>query len=250
MELQNIAHQINHHHEQAHGKALEAIEHAKAAGELLLRIKAALPHGTFTKWIEVNLTVSDRQAQRYIAVAKGKPMPIRQLAGKTDTRVSVFKPEVKASEGIWDGENWKPERWHTYLFNDGQSTFWVTPNPQGAFHVCKHYNGLRMATKGFYWRYTIFSTISDPDLTSEFYMGTRSPIINANGIQAVLKSYGLSDLKNSFVFGSEDRAGNERPFGEPSSENWYWDNDEPDDALFQTMKKMHFINANGAAVFN
>jgi len=90
---QSIIDQINAHHQNAIKQAQNAIESAKAAGELLLQVKASLPHGTFTSWIKNNLNVSDRQAQRYMAVAQGKPVPLRKLVDKTDT-VSVFTDEL------------------------------------------------------------------------------------------------------------------------------------------------------------
>ncbi len=246
-DLDNIISQINHHHMQAHQKAIEAVEEARKAGFLLLELKKALPHGSFHKWIEANLTVSVRQAQRYIAVAQGKTVPIRQLAGKHDT-VSHLEPKITESVGIWENDHWRPEPSCSYLFYENDASYWVTNSPNGAFHVCKHYSGQPMFTKNFYWRYTIFSPIKDPDFTSDFYIGTRSPIHNASGIEGVLKSYGLVDLKNSLVFGFQDLEGSDRPFGEPDPEDWYWDKDEPNDQLFQTMKKMNYINVNGSIV--
>ena len=247
MELETIANQINHHHKKAHAFAVDAVEHAKTAGMLLLQVKDSYPHGNFSRWVKANVQVSLRQCQRYMAVAQGKPIAIRQLAGKNDT-VSLLKPPAKTSTGIWKDDHWRPEPWFTYLFRDDSGAYWVTPSTTGAFYVCKHYSGERMTTKGFYWRYTIFSTIHDPDLTSHFYVGTRSAIHNPGGIEGVLKSYGLSDVKSTLVFGSEDRQGNERPFGEPEPEHWYWDQDESENEMFQAMKKMNLVNANGSVV--
>ena len=85
--------QINTHHQNAMKQASDAVKSAEAAGKLLLEVKAALPHGEFTKWIKENLSVSDRQVQRYIAVAQGKTVPIRKLLGKTDT-VSVLNDSI------------------------------------------------------------------------------------------------------------------------------------------------------------
>lgn len=125
---------------------------------------------------------------------------------------------------------------------------WGSPSTNGAFHVCKHYSGERMSTSGFYWRYTVFGVISDPDFTSSFYVGTRNPIHSPHGVEGVLKSYGLIDLNNSFVFGTEACDGYARPFGEPDAEDWYWDADQAEDGLFQAMKRMGLINANGSIV--
>jgi hypothetical protein len=248
MEIQNITNEINHHHLQARTLAKGAVEHARAAGRLLLRQKSLLPHGRFLKWLASHTSLSPRNAQRYMAVALDKPVPIRVLAGKSDT-VSYSKSEVKVSKGIWEDDHWTPEPWYIYLFRDDTGAYWVTPSLNGAFHVCKHYSGEQRKTAGAYWRYTIFSTINDPDFTSQFYIGTRFPIQDAKGIEGVLKSYGLTNLKNSLVFGSLDREGNERPFGEPESDIWYWDSEMPDDGLFKVLQKQGYQNSHGAITF-
>jgi len=81
----NIVAKIEYHHQTAIQQADEAVRHAAAAGKLLLEVKESLAHGEFGKWVEANVTVSMRQAQRYIAVAQGKPLPIRALGSKSDT---------------------------------------------------------------------------------------------------------------------------------------------------------------------
>ena len=91
--IETIITQINKHHSNAMKQAKDAVESAKAAGELLLQVKATQPHGAWTSWLKAHLNVSDRQAQRYMSIAKGKPVPLRKLAGKTDT-VSVFAEEL------------------------------------------------------------------------------------------------------------------------------------------------------------
>ena len=82
---QSIIDQINTHHSNAMKQATGAVESAKAAGELLLQVKASLLHGTWTGWLKDNSNVSERQAQRYMAVAKGKKVNILEVAVKTDT---------------------------------------------------------------------------------------------------------------------------------------------------------------------
>lgn len=248
MELQNRAIEINRLDVLARKTAIDAVEYAKQAGALLLEARKGLKHGQFLRWVREKLTVSERQAQRYMAVAKGKPIPIRQLTGKSDT-VSDLKSSSKNSEGIWLDGHWRPEPFFTYLFRDDTGAYWVTASPNGAFHVCRHYKGERMSTNDFYWRYTIFSKISDPDFTSEFYIGTRFAITTASGIEDVLKSYGLSDLRSSFIFGAEDREGCIRPFGEPQAINWYWDSERPTDGLFELLKSQGFQNSNGAITY-
>jgi hypothetical protein len=75
----DLAPAINEQHRLAIAKARDAIEHARRAGELLLRVKAALPHGAFLQWLAANVDVTPRQAQRYMAAALGKPMPVRAI---------------------------------------------------------------------------------------------------------------------------------------------------------------------------
>lgn len=69
--------EINRLHGLATTKAGEAIDHAKEAGRLLLQVKATMPHGQWLPWLAANIAVSPRQAQRYIQVAQGRPLPIR-----------------------------------------------------------------------------------------------------------------------------------------------------------------------------
>ena len=88
--LTSLANEINPHHELACLRAGEAVSHATQAGKLLLSVKATLPHGEFGGWMEKSLKVTPRQAQRYMAAAQGKPVPIRAIAPNT-THVSYFK---------------------------------------------------------------------------------------------------------------------------------------------------------------
>ena len=204
-------------------QAKEAVESAKAAGALLLQVKASLPHGTWTTWLNANIDVSERQAQRYMATAKGKHVPLLLLANKTDT-VSVLQTTAQ-SKGIWKNGKWEPEPGCMYLFKEDGGTYWLLPSSvEGMwFHVCKHYHGRRMSTDGFARHHTIFSVVNDSDLTSKFYVGTTTPL-GWIGVGDVLKSYGLKDIEKSLVKGKPAKHRYERPFGEQSPENWYWGN--------------------------
>lgn len=75
---------ISRHHDLARSKAAEAITHAMEAGKLLVEVKAGLQHGAWGAWLQSNVTVTPRQAQRYMALAQGKPLPLRAIA-KNDT---------------------------------------------------------------------------------------------------------------------------------------------------------------------
>ena len=83
MLLPEAAAAINRHHTDATAHAQSAIDHARAAGDLLLRVKEELPHGEFIPWVEANCRVSPRQAQRYMRASRG--LPIAVTAPKNDT---------------------------------------------------------------------------------------------------------------------------------------------------------------------
>jgi hypothetical protein len=89
----DVATQINAAHQQAIAHADKAINFAKQAGDLLLLVKADLAHGEFLPWVENNLDVTPRQAQRYMAAAQGKPLPISAI--KCDTVSHLIEPQIK-----------------------------------------------------------------------------------------------------------------------------------------------------------
>lgn len=222
--IETIITQINVHHHNAMKQADAAVDSARAAGKLLLEVKTTIPHGEWTNWLKTHLTVSDRQAQRYMAEAQGKAVSIRKLTSKTDT-VSDLK-DPNRSMGIWKGDKWQPGAGCMYQFKEGDATYWIHPSTAGGlwFHVCKLYRGARMSTDGFVREWTIFGKVTDPDLTSQFYVGTTRPL-GWIGVQGVLKSFGLKNIEQSLSLGKKTKHGFERPFGEPSSDDWYWGND-------------------------
>ena len=77
-----FAKQINELDALAKTHATKAVDYARQAGAMLLKVKGELPHGQWVAWVEENLTMSIRQVQRYIAVSQGKPVPVRHLAGR------------------------------------------------------------------------------------------------------------------------------------------------------------------------
>lgn len=244
--------EINRLHRLAYQSAEDTVTHVIAAGLLLVEVKKEMKHGKFLRWVQGNAKVSVRQAQRYMAVAQGKKISLNRLIDKNDI-TSHLKSEKQHSDGVWVNDQWEPEPGFMYLFKDATGTYWVTPSSDRSesFHVCKHYSGEKKSTKGFFWRYTIFSPVSDPDLISEFYIGTRFPLWGRNGVAGVLQSYGLFDLQSAFQFGSKFDGGSERPFGEPPAENWYWDSDAPvsQPELFRELVRRGYQNANGAITF-
>lgn len=83
---------INAAHHAAMGHASDAVAYAKQAGALLVKAKQKLPHGEFGAWLEGNCEVSARQAQRYMAAAQGKPLPVRAIAAPVKYDTVSFLP--------------------------------------------------------------------------------------------------------------------------------------------------------------
>jgi hypothetical protein len=95
--ITDLADEINRLHILANDHADKAVDYARRAGQLLLDVKASLPHGDFLPWLKENVEVSERQAQRYMRAALGKPITLRAL--KSDT-VS-YLPETR--QWLFDG---------------------------------------------------------------------------------------------------------------------------------------------------
>lgn len=217
MITQNIVDLINHHHDQAFSLARGAIAQAKAAGTLLMQVKASLPHGEFTKWIKANLTVSDRQAQRYMAIAQGKPVPIRKLAKDKSVTASVLGSYK--DQGIVIEGQWIPKAGYRYVHCADDAVYWIVPNlnDQG-FHVSKLYQCERDPTVNP----EQFANPDDPYDEREWdgmslYDGTQHPI-GTDYVDGFLRYFGLTDPA-SVTWMSARSEGFSRPFGEPKSAN-------------------------------
>jgi ParB family chromosome partitioning protein len=69
--LAELARQIAEAHRECEAAQLRAVEKAAAAGALLLQAKKRVGHGRWLPWLEENCPqLSERQAQRYMALAK------------------------------------------------------------------------------------------------------------------------------------------------------------------------------------
>jgi hypothetical protein len=68
-ELAELAEQINARHAQVEASLRAGLDHARAAGELLLEAKARCEHGQWLSWLQVNVSVHPRTAQRYLLIA-------------------------------------------------------------------------------------------------------------------------------------------------------------------------------------
>jgi hypothetical protein len=67
--LDTLAGRINAEHHACETAANAALEHALAAGDLLLEAKSACPHGAWQAWLENSFAGSVRTAQAYMRVA-------------------------------------------------------------------------------------------------------------------------------------------------------------------------------------
>lgn len=70
--LPDLAARIRAAHDGARAAAKRSVEHAIAAGELLIEAKAQLKHGQWLPWLRDHCDMSDRTARAYMRVARNK----------------------------------------------------------------------------------------------------------------------------------------------------------------------------------
>lgn len=151
-----IINDINRLHSLASNTALDAIDYANQAGLLLLEIRRSLPHGQFSLWVDSNLSVSLRQCQRYMEVATGKEIAIRELTDTSDamSRVDNFLTEEELQKIInetWTPE-WRPQAGYWYFTTNVEGSFWVVPDLQvpERFHVSRLYDDPKYPSKNLF----------------------------------------------------------------------------------------------------
>jgi hypothetical protein len=69
--LANLAARIRAEHEGARAAVKRGVEHAIAAGDLLIEAKAKVAHGQWLPWLTENCAMSERTARLYMRVARG-----------------------------------------------------------------------------------------------------------------------------------------------------------------------------------
>ena len=203
---------INAAHADAVKHATSAIGYAKQAGELLLKVKQKLPHGAFGAWLEANVSVSARQAQRYIAVAEGKPVPIRSLSSKYDTVSHLTEgaePQIPEVLRKWLSEPvFSPTVGYWYCTQTEDAAWWVVPSLEHPdhFHISK-----------FHQDATAKPDPAQPDWDGQsLFDGTKRPI-PAWLVEFHLQGFGMND-PISQEWSSKKKEGLSRPFGEPEAE--------------------------------
>ena len=159
--------EINRWHDLAEKHAGQAVEHARRAGALLMQVKAELKHGEFIPWMEKNIRVTPRQAQRYIAAAK--PVPIRAIKNDKASHLEVDAPRLFAGEPPAPQFVPEPGMCHAHVADD-ETVYLVEPS---SLHP------------GFFF-------VSRLNNDSESYDYTRRPI-GAEWVEDSLQYYGLGD---------------------------------------------------------
>ena len=85
--LLDLANRIRAAHTEVISATRHIVTHAIAAGDLLIGAKKALDHGQWLPWLKDNCDLSERTANRYMNVAKGKAK-LEQLARDKSASVS------------------------------------------------------------------------------------------------------------------------------------------------------------------
>jgi len=85
--------QSEHFLVEAHTK--RALWHAQRAGELLIRVKETLAHGSFIYWIESNCAFSTRTAQLYMNLYRN-----RELIGKAQALAQLSSGALTISKAV------------------------------------------------------------------------------------------------------------------------------------------------------
>ena len=207
-----VVDEINNHAEQATAKANQAMHHAIEAGKLLLEVKASLGHGQFGEWLEANVKVSPRQAQRYMAAAEGKSVRIRELTSKYDTVSHLPPPATARHDDLtqWLGTpEFIPTPGHWMLTVTDEAAFHVLPSLEhpGFFHVSKLYTTPAVS---FDPEFHIYEGEQD-----SFFDGTKRPVL-AVAVSSTLQHLGMAEPSKA-EWSSKAHPGLSRPFGEPDS---------------------------------
>jgi len=110
-ELATLASQINAEHEAAVGAARNSLEHARAAGEALLRAKQRCRHGEWLPWLKANVRCDQKTAWRYMKVAsewsKLGTVPnlslrdaLELLASEEEREADLAQSEAEGASGV------------------------------------------------------------------------------------------------------------------------------------------------------
>jgi hypothetical protein len=177
-ELSNKVNEINELHKLAITSANAAVNYAKQIGQLLLEAKKELPHGKFLNWLDENIEVSKRQAQRYMEAASGKDLRLSDFSTKND----MMSHLEEDSKHRMFNPVWIPSDGHWFKCIDQDSIFIIAPDrlhPED-FHITK-------------FKLLEGSTIDDCKIDwnrNDEIHWTRQPVM-AKKVEGILQVFGL-----------------------------------------------------------
>jgi hypothetical protein len=95
--LTDLAARIQAEHEACESALKRGLEHAVAAGKLLIEAKAQLKHGQWLPWLRDHCRIPERTARRYMEIA---PYAADQIGHLADLTIS--QPPPLTEESTWD----------------------------------------------------------------------------------------------------------------------------------------------------
>ena len=93
--LADLAARIHQQHDAASNALKSAVDHAIAAGELLLQAKEQLKHGTWLPWLQANCEIPERTVQAYMRLAR---RPIQKRNGVADLFLREALSAIRSRE--------------------------------------------------------------------------------------------------------------------------------------------------------
>jgi hypothetical protein len=102
--LADLAARIRQEHQAAATAMKRGLEHAIAAGNLLIEAKALLKHGEWLPWLRDHVQIPERTAQRYMQVAPYAVVKSDNLADLTGDAAEALAP---APQTLEQAESWE-----------------------------------------------------------------------------------------------------------------------------------------------
>ena len=108
--LPDLARRIQKEHRAASDAASRAVQHARAAGQLLISAKQQLKHGAWLPWLREHCHLSTRAAQCYMQLARLSKRDAQRVAdlslrealravATSERQVSVSRPVEERAHG-------------------------------------------------------------------------------------------------------------------------------------------------------
>jgi hypothetical protein len=111
--LADLAARIKIEHEATAVALKRSVEHAMAAGNLLIEAKAQVPHGQWLPWLKANCSIPERTAQLYMRLAQRRPELEAKSASLADltlegaTRLLAKPGELQPEANEFEPGSWE-----------------------------------------------------------------------------------------------------------------------------------------------